>query len=55
MSQLAQLFGAIFDAWNTPITLTWIGETSPFKLTIYIAALGWIGGLVAHLISGGDD
>lgn len=54
MQLIGSLFVAIFEAWNTPITLPFIGDTSFFKLTLVFAALTWLGYLVRTLIAGDD-
>lgn len=53
------LFRKIFEVWDTPITLPWIGETSFFKLTVIFSAFRLVGWLIGKLIygdsGGGDD
>lgn len=56
LQALGELIKAIFRAWDTPITLPWIGETSLFKMSIALAVMGIIVTLINRFYGGdGDD
>jgi hypothetical protein len=54
-NSLALLMAKCWEVFNTPMLLPWIGNTSPLKLSIYLALLGLLVDFVAGTLGGKND
>lgn len=55
MEELKDVFKAGWETLNTPLTLPWIGQTSPLLMFIFLAVLGFIVDFVNRAWGNDDD